>query len=154
MTKKRCAVAGPNGWNMRQASSPPSTFAETASINGRRADPSPGAAKPRHIRLHIFLHPLSSILHHKPRVRQRHDLLKKPMSLIDAAKVFVILSLPQTKTRLPRRHRCELLANTRQYKRLDVAEQFPVVVIVQVLPVSYEPQRGHSRKKIIPVKGI
>src|SRR5579872_4582163 len=107
-------------------------------------------AQPLQIGPRIFRHLLAAILHHKPGMRQRHDLLKEAMPLIEPAKIAVVLALPQAIANLEGRHRLQLPTDTRQYEWLTIAQQLLIVVIIEVLSIFHEPERRQRRKKVGP----
>ena len=97
---------------------------------------------------------LSPVLHDPARMRKGYDLLKESMFRVETHELLIIGTLPEAEAGVEGRDRLQLPADRPEYKRLAGFQQFPVIVIIQVLPVLHESQRNDGRNEEIAVKGL
>ncbi len=92
---------------------------------------------------------LQLILHDKPWMRQRHNLAKQFVLLIQLSQKFVVLTLAEAKGNITLQAPCKLLSEVFYSKRNNPFCQHFIVVIVEVLAAFCEPKQTY-RVKIKP----
>src|SRR5690606_379825 len=106
------------------------------------------------ISTHIFLHPLSPILHNEPRVGERDDFVEESVVAVQLHKVLEIFSFTQAEASFSVEGKNKLCIEALYDEGVQAAFKLRVVVVVHVLAVQHKPEGRHCTDIETSVEGF